>query len=307
MPEYNGLLPLYKPRGMTSHDCVFQLRKLLKFRKIGHTGTLDPAVDGVLVLCLGKATKIAQYLLDYSKIYQGVIRLGSSTTTEDATGDVIETKPVEKRLDRAYVEKILSRFVGDIEQTTPMYSAVKVNGRKLYEYARKGIAVTPPVRHVTIYHFDLDSDAASFSVDIPFKVACSKGTYIRTLAVDVGRRMGYPAHLHYMTRIQAGPFSSGDCVSFEEIERFIQEDTFESALKPLEFALRSMDHWVVDQQTAERVVHGALLTAPEGFGDGPYAVFSSHSECLAIYRRHPEKPEMLKPEKVLANSSTVLS
>ncbi|MCO7125953.1 tRNA pseudouridine(55) synthase TruB [Sporolactobacillus shoreicorticis] len=305
MPEYNGLLPLFKPRGMTSHDCVFRLRKMLGFRKIGHTGTLDPAVDGVLVLCLGKATKIAQYLLDFSKVYRGVIRLGSSTTTEDASGDVIARRAVEKRFDRTEIEQVMHAFVGEIEQSAPMYSAVKVNGKKLYEYARAGIDVTPPVRKATIYQFELDSEEASFSTDLPFIVMSSKGTYIRTLAVAVGEKLGYPAHLHQMTRIQAGPFSVSDCFNFEEIEQLIESNQFTQALRPLEHGLSLMDRWVVGKELSAKIAHGAVLEAPADFGVGPHAVFNEQNECLAIYRLHPKKPGMIKPDKVLANDAMV--
>lgn len=304
MPEYNGLLPLYKPRGMTSHDCVFRLRKLLKFRKIGHTGTLDPAVDGVLVLCLGKATKIAQYLLDYRKAYKGVVRLGTSTTTEDASGDVIESKAVTQSSSKADVENIFRSFIGEIEQSAPMYSAVKVNGKKLYEYARAGIAVTPPVRKVTIYSLELEGNAASFLTDIPFKVFCSKGTYVRTLAVAIGQKMSYPAHLHSLTRIQAGPFSIEDCLTFEQVEQLLAENRFVDCLQPLSSGLSLMNHWVADDTAAVKIAHGAVLPIPEQFGDGPHAVFNKQGECLAIYRPHPDNPGMIKPDKVLANDST---
>ncbi|MCQ2008993.1 MAG: tRNA pseudouridine(55) synthase TruB [Sporolactobacillus sp.] len=305
MPEYNGLLPLFKPRGMTSHDCVFRLRKMLGFRKIGHTGTLDPEVDGVLVLCLGRATKIAQYLLDFSKAYQGVIRLGTSTTTEDASGDVIAHRPVERRFDRTEIEQVMHSFLGEIEQSAPMYSAVKVNGKKLYEYARAGIDVTPPVRKVTIYQFEVDSEEASFSTDLPFKVMSSKGTYIRTLAVAVGEKLGYPAHLHRMTRSQAGPFSIDDCLTFEQIEQLLEGKKFNEALRPLEHGLSLMNRWVVDEKLSAKIAHGAVLKAPADFGEGPHAVFNEQNECLAIYRLHPEKPGMIKPDKVLANDAMV--
>ncbi|MCO7174734.1 tRNA pseudouridine(55) synthase TruB [Sporolactobacillus kofuensis] len=301
MPEYNGLLPLYKPRGMTSHDCVFRLRKLLKFKKIGHTGTLDPTVDGVLVLCLGKATKIAQYLLEYSKTYQGIVRLGTSTTTEDAEGEVIECEPVTGPIRRVDVEKVFQSFLGEIEQSVPMYSAVKVNGKKLYEYARAGITITPPSRKVKIYALDIEGRTSSFTTDIPFKVSCSKGTYIRTLAVDIGKKMGYPAHLFRLTRTQAGPFGIHECVTFDQIEQLLDEHQFENCLRPLEYGLNLMDRWVVDEQTAKQVGHGAVLPKPNHFEKGPHAVFDNQGKCLAIYQLHPEKPGMIKPDKVLAD------
>lgn len=301
MSVYNGLLPLYKPRGMTSHDCVSQLRQLLHFKKIGHTGTLDPDVDGVLVLCLGRATKIAQYLLAYDKAYEGIIRLGLSTTTEDASGAPVARKSVDQQFSRENIMRAMLELTGEIDQAAPMYSAVKVNGKKLYEYARAGIAVEPPVRKVTVYQFQLNSDALSFSTDLPFKVVCSKGTYIRALAVAIGRKLGYPAHLYQMTRTLAGPFSMEDCLTFEQIEQLHREDQFVHALKPLEFGLTHMAQWVVDDEKAAKVANGAVLAAPDSFGAGPCAVLNKRNECLAIYRLHPNKPGLVKPDRVLAH------
>ncbi|RYL95300.1 tRNA pseudouridine(55) synthase TruB [Sporolactobacillus sp. THM7-4] len=299
MPEFEGLLPLYKPRGMTSHDCIFRLRKLLRFRKIGHTGTLDPEVDGVLVLCLGRATKVAQYLLGYRKTYKGRIRLGTSTDTEDAGGEIIMQAQVTGRISRDRIERVFSRFRGEIQQSPPMYSAVKVNGRKLYEYARKGLTVERPVRRVTIYDLRIDSDAQMYNKDIPFEVSCSKGTYVRTLAVDIGQALGYPAHLLSLTRTQAGPFTLNDCLTFEQIESLAGNGNFSSALKPLEYGLGHLDSWTIDDSLAAKIIHGAVLPAPEGFQNHSYAVYNKNGDCLAIYRLHPEKPGMIKPEKVL--------
>ncbi|MFT8362644.1 MAG: tRNA pseudouridine(55) synthase TruB [Sporolactobacillus sp.] len=297
--DYNGILPLYKPRGMTSHDCVFRLRKLLHFKKIGHTGTLDPEVDGVLVLCLGQATRVAEFMLDYGKTYQGEIALGTATTTEDATGTVVKEKKVVQPISRAQVLTVLTDMTGAISQTTPLYSAVKVNGRKLYEYARAGIPVVPPVRHVTIYDLKLLNQALTYQTCIPFEVTCSKGTYVRTLAKDIGERLGYPAHLSQLTRTKAGPFMLSECVTFEQIEQQAKQECFQQLLHPLETALSQMHQWTVTPDIEQRVRNGAVLPLPNWIDDQPHAVYNSKGQCLAIYRVHPEHPDRIKPIKVL--------
>ncbi|GGL43816.1 tRNA pseudouridine(55) synthase TruB [Sporolactobacillus putidus] len=299
MTEYEGLLPLYKPRGMTSHDCVFRLRKLLRFKKIGHSGTLDPDVDGVLILCLGRATKVAQYLLEYGKKYKGVIRFGTSTTTEDAGGEIVERKEARLPIARAQVERVFDAFRGEIRQSPPMYSAVKVNGRKLYEYAREGMTVERPVRHVRIFNLVIDGCEDSFLPDIPFEVMCSKGTYVRTLAVDIGRKLGYPSHLHSLTRIKEGPFELRDCLTFEQVEDLIANHQFAGYLKPLESGLGMLDSWTVDDLLERKIIHGAVLPAPKGFQNHACAVYNNKGNCLAVYRPHPDKQGLVKPEKVL--------
>lgn len=303
MTEYNGLLPLYKPRGMTSHDCVAKLRGLLKFRRIGHTGTLDPEVDGVLVLCLGRATKIAQYLLGFNKAYQGTISLGTATTTEDAGGAVIDSCEVNTDFTRGCLEQVFQTFTGDIRQTVPIYSAVKVRGKKLYEYAREGLPVERPVRVVRIHELKLTGDADTYQSEIPFFVSCSKGTYVRTLAVDIGKKLGFPAHLKSLTRVQAGSFALDDCFSFDRIENLLASGRFGDCLRPIECGLSHMEKWTVDDQTAGEIVHGAVLPQPASLNSPLFAVFDRNNHCLAIYEQHPAKKGYIKPQKVLAVKS----
>src|SRR3954465_6689647 len=193
-----GILPLYKPAGLTSHDCVFRLRKILKTKKVGHTGTLDPDVTGVLPICIGKATKVAEYITDAGKAYLGEVTIGFSTTTEDSSGEVVERKAVNCVVTREEILNVLQSLTGEIEQTPPMYSAVKVGGVRLYEYARKGIEVERPTRVVSIYSIELLDDRDEYigeTVSFQFRVSCSKGTYIRTLAVMIGESLGFPAHM----------------------------------------------------------------------------------------------------------------
>ncbi|MTT32234.1 tRNA pseudouridine(55) synthase TruB [Terrilactibacillus sp. BCM23-1] len=299
MSSYTGILPLYKPKGMTSHDCIYRLRKLLRYKKIGHTGTLDPEVDGVLPICLGRATKVSEYLLNYPKSYRGKIKLGRATDTEDATGHVIEEKKVQGVLNRQDIERVFNSFKGVIQQVPPMYSAVKVNGKKLYEYARAGMTVTRPVREVTIYELRIHGNQSVFESEIPFDVKCSKGTYVRTLAVDIGRKCGYPAHLETLTRTSAGPFQVNDCFTFEEIEQAVQENRFSECLSTISYALQYMPSLVVDKNLEEKILNGAVLPLKTQEGMSPFAVFNQEGDCLAIYQKHPDKEGLMKPVKVL--------
>lgn len=301
-----GILPLFKPKGLTSHDCVFKLRKILKTKKIGHTGTLDPEVSGVLPICIGKATKVAEYITSAGKTYEGEVTLGFSTTTEDATGEIVEKKLVTRPILREEILKVLDSLTGEIVQTPPMFSAVKVGGVRLYEYARKGVEVERPSRKVIIYSIQLLDEQDEWSGDtirFRFKVSCSKGTYIRTLAVMIGEKLGYPAHMSSLTRIQAASFKINDCFTLEEVERLAGEGRVEAILKPLEVALSHLPKLKINDKVAEKVKNGALLTIPEYLTtcNGPMVAETMDGLALAIYAIHPDKPDLLKPVKVLRN------
>jgi tRNA pseudouridine55 synthase len=304
--EMEGILPLFKPAGMTSHDCVFKLRKLLRTKKVGHTGTLDPDVTGVLPICVGKATKIAEYITDAGKAYEGEVTLGFTTTTEDASGEKVEEKPVDRTITRKEIEQVLQSLTGEIEQTPPMYSAVKVNGKKLYEYARQGIEVERPTRKVIIYAIELLDNRESFEgeqVSFKFRVSCSKGTYIRTLAVTIGEKLGYPAHMSSLVRIQSADFTIEDCYTFGQLEEMAAEGNLADALQPLEAGISYLPKYRINDKVAEKVKNGALLQIPEEFVgiSGPIIVETEDGKALAIYRSHPTKTGMMKPDKVLRN------
>ena len=198
----NGIINLRKEAGMTSHDAVFKLRKILKTKKIGHGGTLDPDVVGVLPIAVGKATRLVEFMQEEGKIYEGEITLGCSTTTEDASGDILERTPVMELLEEALIDEAMESMTGEIRQIPPMYSAVKVNGRKLYEYARAGQEVERPERQVTIYSFERTSPISyeDEQARFRFRVKCSKGTYVRTLSVDLGAKLGFASHMSQLTR-----------------------------------------------------------------------------------------------------------
>ncbi|QCJ42074.1 tRNA pseudouridine(55) synthase TruB [Bacillus sp. S3] len=301
-----GILPLFKPAGLTSHDCVFKLRKILKTKKVGHTGTLDPDVTGVLPICIGKATKVAEYITDAGKAYVGEVTIGFSTTTEDASGEVVESQNVDRIFTREEIIKVLESLTGEIEQTPPMYSAVKVGGVRLYEYARKGIEVERPTRKVTIYSIDLLDDKEEFqgeTISFRFRVGCSKGTYIRTLAVMIGELLGYPAHMSNLQRVQSAAFTLEDCLTFEEIEEHMEAGTISSVLRPLETALSHLPKLLINDKVAEKVKNGAQLPVPDHFKncDGPIIAETNEGLVLAIYAKHPNKLGLLKPVKVLRN------
>ncbi|EMI9086197.1 MULTISPECIES: tRNA pseudouridine(55) synthase TruB [Bacillus] len=300
-----GVVLLHKPKGMTSHDCVFKLRKILREKRIGHTGTLDPDVTGVLPICVGRATKIAQFLTSETKTYEGEVTLGFSTTTEDASGEVVETKNVDRVITRKEVEGVLAALTGTIEQMPPMFSAVKVNGKKLYEYARAGQEVERPVRTITIHEFALLDDREVFegeNVSFRFRVTCSKGTYVRTLAVMIGEKLGFPSHMSHLVRTASGEFLLEDCISFEEIEENVQNGTVESIFISIDEALSKFPKMVVDEKQAEKIKNGMFLKN-ELETTAPFiTVFDQNDRCLAIYEHHPKHPGMLKPMKVLVNN-----
>ncbi len=301
-----GIIPLFKPAGMTSHDCVFKLRKILKTKKVGHTGTLDPDVTGVLPICIGKATKVAEYITDAGKAYEGEVTIGFSTTTEDASGEIVEKKMVNRTITREEILDVLDSLRGEIEQTPPMYSAVKVGGVRLYEYARKGIEVERPTRRVLIYDIQMLDDRSEFTgetISFSFRVSCSKGTYIRTLAVTIGEKLGFPAHMSCLTRIQSASFTLDDCLTFESIEKLMDAGEMETALYPLEAALSHLPKLQINDKVAEKVKNGALLELPEYLKstEGPIIAETLDGQALAIYAQHPQKVGILKPVKVLRN------
>lgn len=301
-----GILPLFKPKGMTSHDCVFKLRKILRIKRIGHTGTLDPEVDGVLPICIGRATKVAEYITNAGKSYEAEVTIGIATTTEDAVGEVIEKKQITQSITRKVLEEVLNSLTGEIIQTPPMYSAVKVNGKRLYEYARQGIVVERPSRTVTIYSLELLDDREIFeggSITFRFRVSCSKGTYIRTLAVMIGEKLGYPAHMSKLTRIKAASFSQEDCFTLSQVEEMTETGTIETILRPIEEALFYLPKLVINDKLAEKVKNGAVMPIPAHLQNitDSIVVETENGLAIAIYRKHPDKPSLMKPEKVLRN------
>lgn len=298
----NGIIPLWKERGMTSHDCVFKLRKILHTKKVGHTGTLDPEVEGVLPICIGRATKLAEYVTDEGKVYVAEITLGKSTTTEDATGETVATKDIAE-ISVEELQAALTKLTGKITQIPPMFSAVKVNGKKLYEYARAGIEVERPSRQVDIYslvRLDGVSPLTESNPTFKLEISCGKGTYIRTLAVMIGELLGYPAHMSKLERTRSGFFKKEDCLTLAEIDEKVQANDTDF-LYPLEKGIESMAKLEIDEEIHAKVLNGVLLPKSlfQTVENEPRVALIFQEKLTAIYKPHPEKKDLFKPEKVI--------
>jgi tRNA pseudouridine55 synthase len=248
----NGVLLLDKPKGASSNHALQRARRLLQAQKAGHTGTLDPMATGLLPVCLGEATKFSAHLLEADKVYRTRVQLGAVTATGDAEGEVIERSQVPA-LSAEDVERVLEGFRGEIEQTPPMYSALKHQGRKLYELAREGKSVERAVRRVTVY----DARLLAFEGDaFELEVRVSKGTYIRTLAEDIGKALGCGAHITALRRLATGPFDSEGMLPIEALEALSGQDEREAALLPVDVLVAHLPRLDVSEAARQRLVHG---------------------------------------------------
>lgn len=243
-----GFLNIYKPQGKTSHDVVAILRRITKIKQIGHTGTLDPFAEGVLPICIGKATRLIEYL-DDDKAYIGTVQLGKSTTTYDIEGDVINVS--DKKVTLQEIEAVLPKFRGEIQQLPPIYSAIKVNGKKLYEYARKGEEVKIQPREVNIYKLEIVNFDEEKQI-VNLHIECSKGTYIRSIANDLGEALGCYGHLIKLVRIKAGKFGINEAIKLDTLET--KEQVEKSLIYPLEYL--DYPKYELSESEKEKVSHG---------------------------------------------------
>lgn len=256
----DGILNILKPPGMTSFDVVGYLRGILKTRKIGHTGTLDPGAVGVLPICVGNATKAIEFMTDKDKIYRAELTLGSSTDTQDSTGQILETRPV--KVTHTQIETVMKEFVGKIKQIPPMYSAVKIEGKKLYELARSGITVEREPREIEIYyiniiHIELCNEGAPKR--IIFDVACSKGTYIRTLCNDIGERLGCCGHMSFLIRVKAGNFDISSAVTLEKLSELANDGALGSIFISIDQVFEEYDKVVLDPINEKKFLNGMFI------------------------------------------------
>ena len=254
---YDGIINVYKEKGFTSHDVVAKMRGILGQRKIGHTGTLDPAAEGVLPVCAGKGTKLCDMLTDHDKTYRAVLLLGTETDTEDTTGTVLETKETSGLTEKEVQDAVLS-FIGDYAQIPPMYSAVKVNGQKLYDLARKGREVERPARDIIVHEMELldfDENAQKGTL----RCVVSKGTYVRTLVNDLGEKLGTLAVLHSLVRTRSGAYPLDRCRSFEDCERAMADGTMQQLLLPTDSLFTDCPAVALTAEGAERIARGAVV------------------------------------------------
>lgn len=252
----NGVLVLDKPKDLSSTEAVERIKRSLKIRKAGHGGTLDPFATGVLPICLGKGTKIAQFILGGDKVYEGAFELGMVTDTYDLTGKVVEKNPVPD-LSEEEIQRAMAEFLGEIEQVPPPYSAAKYKGRPLYKWARKGIKVEKNPKKVEILEFKLQKIEHSL---VYFKIHCSKGTYVRSLIHELGQRLGCGAVLVDLRRVRKGPFTIEEAVTLEEVEELFREGRLEERIKSPAKALEFIPAVTVSAATAQSIRQGRLLS-----------------------------------------------
>ncbi|MFT3841777.1 MAG: tRNA pseudouridine(55) synthase TruB [Myxococcaceae bacterium] len=273
-PHTGGVLVVDKPKGPTSHDVVERVRRALGNLKAGHTGTLDPMATGVLPVVVGEATKLSQFILEKDKAYEAAVQLGVSTDSYDAMGNVAQERPVPA-LSHELLEAALAKFRGSFEQKPPMFSAVKVAGKRLYELARKGEEVERPSRPVTVHELVLQDFTQS---ELRLKVRCSKGFFVRTLAHELGEALGCGAHLKALRRTLSGPFTLEQALPLEKIEQLGAAAV--QSLVSMERALEEMPAFTVSAAEVSRVLHGGVveLAGPPGL----HRVLSPSGQLLAI-------------------------
>jgi tRNA pseudouridine55 synthase len=292
----DGLLVVDKPAGFTSHDVVAKLRRAAGQRRVGHAGTLDPDATGVLLVGLGRATRLLRFLQETAKSYDGRVVFGIATTTLDAAGDVVDQAPMTVTEDE--VAAATQRFVGEINQIPPMVSAVQVGGRRLHEIARAGEEVERPVRRVRVDRFDVVSFEPGAYPEAAIEVECGSGTYVRSLAADLGSALGGCAHLGSLRRTRVGSFTLVEARPLDEIE----SDVEAVLLSPRE-AMRDLERVDVDTERARAVTHGmpfpATAFAEGELGGGPFAVVDPSGDLLAVYER---SGGALKPAVVMATN-----
>lgn len=286
-----GLLNIDKPQGITSHDVVAAVRRGTGIKKVGHAGTLDPIATGVLIICVGNATRLSQYVMDHDKVYHATLRLGIDTDTYDVEGTIVQTS--ENTISQNEVEAILPKFRGDVQQIPPMYSAIKKDGKKLYELAREGKTIEREPRPVTIH--ELDIMRWDFP-EVDLHVKCTAGTYIRSLAHDIGQETGLGGHLTALRRVSSGDFHVEDAVELDTLKAAFADGTWKHYLRPGEIAVRTMHRLDLSTEQVKIVQNGGFI--PRQSSDATLAsVFNEQGDLIAIME--PRDSFQWKPRQVL--------
>jgi len=290
----SGIINIYKEKGFTSHDVVAKMRGILKIKKIGHTGTLDPDAEGVLPVCIGKATKIVDLIVEKNKTYEAVLKLGIVTDTQDLSGNIIKSSPVDVDLEQ--IKKAAERFVGGYDQIPPMYSAVKVNGKKLYELARQGREIERSSRRVMIHNINI-LDYNPVEHEVKLQVDCGKGTYIRTLLHDMGEILGCGGAMKSLLRTRVGIFDIADALYLNEVEEYVRKGSIGEHIVPVDEIFASYPKVVMASKYDKLIYNGNsffINHLASGFGldisEGiSYVrVYDSKGEFVGIYRYEPD-------------------
>ncbi len=288
----NGILNINKPAGKTSHDVVHAIRKLAGGARVGHAGTLDPLATGVLLVCVGQAVRVSEYLIDHNKTYRVRVRLGIETDTYDASGTIIAQRAVN--VTRAQVEDALARFVGKQTQVPPAFSAVQKDGVRAYTLARRGVTVERTPRAIEIFALTVRAIALP---DVEFDAHCSKGTYIRSLAHDLGERLGCGACLTALTRLASGSFTLDDALTLDQLRDAFAQNSVEHFLYPLDEAVLQFQAVIVNAENAQRILRGNSVFCERADTTPLLRAYAPNGECIALLERGRQAGEW-KPHKV---------
>lgn len=273
-----GIIVINKTKGYTSHDVVAKVKKILQVSKVGHTGTLDPNATGVLPILLGQGTKLSKYLINHDKIYEVTLSIGVKTDTADGEGNIIEERKVEENtINTQKVEKVLSSFLGKQKQRPPMYSAIKVKGKKLYEYARKGIEIEVEPREIQIYNITLQKIENN---EIQFEVSCSKGTYIRSLCEDIAERLGTIGYMKELNRTKVGNFTIQEAITVEELQQRSRENKLENRIITVEDFFKNQDKILLSQRELKLFFNGVKLRKEKV--DGMYTIYDEQKNFIGL-------------------------
>ena len=289
----NSLLLLDKPHGLSSHSAVHRIRKITGEERVGHAGTLDPMATGVLVILLGSAVRLSEWIVDHDKKYRATVKLGVETDTYDATGNVTQTSSVKRQSEE--IRAVLETFVGKQEQIPPAHSAIQIQGKRAYKLARQGVEIEMQPRAIEIFaitNVEIENDIVTFDVH------CSKGTYIRSLAHDIGAKLGTGAHLAALRRTASGNFLIEQSLTLEQVSDAVAQNNLEKFLLPMDLAVPQFDAVYLNQAQTRALRNGQFITAPQNLTTPLVRAYDEHNQLFAILER--VSGNQLKPKKVLA-------
>ncbi len=302
----DGILNIYKEKGYTSHDVVAKLRGILKTKKIGHTGTLDPDAQGVLPVCVGRATKLCDMLTDKDKAYETVMLLGKTTDTQDITGSVLSESELGEDITTEKVTEVINSFVGEYMQVPPMYSALKVNGKKLYELARSGIEVERKARKVYIHSIEIKDISLP---RVTMTVNCSKGTYIRTLCHDIGETLGVGGCMEDLLRIKSGQFEINDSIKIDDVKKYVDDGRISDIMKPIDGVFEKYQKCIVKKEYNVLIYNGNKFSPPNVLNrtdakDGEEVrVYDEDNFFIGIYRYNRNEKKYVPVKMFLTGGS----
>lgn len=302
----DGILNIYKEKGYTSHDVVAKLRGILKTKKIGHTGTLDPDAQGVLPVCVGRATKLCDMLTDKDKAYETVMLLGKTTDTQDITGSVLSESELGEDITAEKVTEVINSFVGEYMQVPPMYSALKVNGKKLYELARRGIEVERKARKVYIHSIEIKDISLP---RVTMTVNCSKGTYIRTLCHDIGETLGAGGCMEELLRIKSGQFEINDSIKIDDVKKYVDDGRISDIMKPVDGVFEKYQKCIVKKEYNVLIYNGNkfspqnVLNRTDAKDGEEVRVYDEDNFFIGIYRYNGNEKKYVPVKMFLTGGS----